>query len=76
MKEIKMIKDAKIDLAYEFYQTIIDFDHPIQVFREAFQNSADEDATEIYCRIFLLCMADESFINVKAGVFHLHPHLH
>lgn len=53
MKKINMIKEAKIDFGYEFYQTIIDFDHPIQIFREAFQNSADEDATEIYCRIFI-----------------------
>jgi hypothetical protein len=53
MSKIKMIKDATIDSGYEFYQTIIDFDHPIQIFREAFQNSIDEDATEVNCRVFI-----------------------
>lgn len=48
-----MKKEASADIGYEFYQTIIDFDHPIQIFREAFQNSIDEDATEIYCRVFI-----------------------
>ena len=53
MSKIPMAKEATIDSGYEFYQTIIDFDHPIQIFREAFQNSIDEDATEVYCRVFL-----------------------
>ncbi len=53
MDKIQMIKDATIDTGYEFYQTIIDFDHPVQIFREAFQNSLDEDATEVYCRVFM-----------------------
>jgi hypothetical protein len=48
-----MINEAGIDIGYEFYQTIIDFDHPIQIFREAFQNSIDENATEVYCRVFI-----------------------
>ncbi len=51
MSKINMVKDATIDTGYEFYQTIIDFDHPIQIFREAFQNSVDEDATEVYCLV-------------------------
>ncbi|HAB51853.1 MAG TPA: hypothetical protein DCE80_06740 [Ignavibacteriales bacterium] len=53
MSKIPMTKQATIDTGYEFYQTIIDFDHPIQIFREAFQNSIDEDATEVYCRVFI-----------------------
>jgi len=52
MKKIEMVKEAIVDTGYEFYQTIIDFDHPIQIFREAFQNSIDENATEVYCRVF------------------------
>jgi len=52
MKKIEMVKEATVDTGYEFYQTIIDFDHPIQIFREAFQNSVDESATEVYCRVF------------------------
>ncbi|MDD8018711.1 MAG: ATP-binding protein [Bacteroidota bacterium] len=52
MKKVEMVKDATVDIGYEFYQTIIDFDHPIQIFREAFQNSIDESATEVYCRVF------------------------
>jgi hypothetical protein len=51
MNKLDMIKDATIDVGYEFYQTIIDFDNPIQIFREALQNSIDEDATEVYCDI-------------------------
>ena len=53
MSKIPMIKEATIDSGYEFFQTIIDFDHPIQIFREAFQNSIDEEATEVYCRVFM-----------------------
>lgn len=52
MKKIEMTKEATVDTGYEFYQTIIDFDHPIQIFREAFQNSVDEGATQVFCRIF------------------------
>lgn len=53
MKKIQMVKDAAVDTGYEFYQTIIDFDHPIQIFREAFQNSIDEDATSVYCQVYI-----------------------
>ncbi|MCX7000566.1 MAG: ATP-binding protein [Candidatus Sumerlaeota bacterium] len=53
MTKIEMVKDATVDIGYEFYQTIIDFDHPVQIFREAFQNSLDENATEVYCRVFI-----------------------
>lgn len=53
MSKIPMIKEAGIDVGYEFYQIIIDFDQPIQIFREAFQNSIDEGATEVYCHVFV-----------------------
>jgi hypothetical protein len=52
MKKIEMVKETKVDAGYEFFQTIIDFDNPLQIFREAFQNSIDENATEVYCRVF------------------------
>lgn len=42
---------AEIDIGYEIYQIIRDFDNPIQIFREAFQNSIDEGATEVFCRV-------------------------
>lgn len=53
MDKIEMIKEAPVDVGYEFYQTIIDFDNPIQIFREAFQNSVDENATKVYCHVFI-----------------------
>lgn len=53
MDKVRMTNDATIDVGYEFYQTIIDFDDPIQIFREAYQNSVDEDATKVYCRVFI-----------------------
>lgn len=45
--------EAAIDKGYEMYQIIKDFDNSIQIFREAFQNSIDEDATEVYCRVIV-----------------------
>ena len=44
--------DAEIDAGYEIYQIITDFDNPVEIFREAFQNSIDEDASEVFCRVF------------------------
>ncbi|MFQ6122633.1 MAG: ATP-binding protein, partial [Dehalococcoidales bacterium] len=43
--------EPEIDVGYEIYQIIRDFDNPIQIFREAFQNSIDEEATEVCCRV-------------------------
>jgi len=43
--------EAEVDIGYEFYQIIKDFDNPIQIFREAFQNSVDEFATEVHCKV-------------------------
>ena len=53
MKNHEMKNELEIDKGYEAYQTIIDFDNPLQIFREAFQNSIDEGATEVYCKVFL-----------------------
>lgn len=53
MRKFQMTKDAVVDIGYEFYQTIIDFDNPIQIFREAFQNSIDEDATSVCCQVYI-----------------------
>ncbi len=44
---------AEVNHVYEAYQIIKDFENPIQIFREAFQNSYDEEAKEIYCRILV-----------------------
>jgi len=45
---------AKINIneGYEIYQIITDFGDPLEIFREAFQNAFDEDATEVYCRVY------------------------
>jgi len=43
--------EAQIDLGYEMYQIIKDFTNPLQIIREAFQNSFDEEASEIYCDV-------------------------
>ena len=37
---------------YELYQIITDFGNPLEIFREAIQNSFDENATEIYINIY------------------------
>jgi hypothetical protein len=42
---------AQIDVGYEMYQIIKDFTNPIQIFREAFQNSIDAEASEVYCEV-------------------------
>ncbi|MFC1949019.1 ATP-binding protein [Chloroflexota bacterium] len=44
--------EAEINAGYEAFQIIRDFDNPIQIFREAFQNSLDESATEINCNVY------------------------
>ncbi|AGK97654.1 ATP-binding protein [Clostridium pasteurianum] len=48
----KYNRTPKINNGYELYQTITDFSNPLEIFREAFQNAVDEDATEIYCKIY------------------------
>jgi hypothetical protein len=50
------MKMAKINIneGYEIYQVITDFEDPLEIFREAFQNAVDEDATEVFCRVYNL----------------------
>lgn len=45
--------EAEIDIGYELYQIIRDFDNPVQIVREAFQNSIDEEATEVNCNVLV-----------------------
>jgi hypothetical protein len=58
--------EAEINVGYEMYQIIKDFDNPIQIFREAFQNSVDEGATEVCCRVFVekKLGGDDVFIDI------------
>ncbi len=44
--------EININKGYEIYQIITDFGNPLEIFREAFQNAIDEDATEVYCSIY------------------------
>ena len=37
---------------YELYQIITDFEKPLEIFREAIQNSFDENAKEIYIHVY------------------------
>ena len=57
---------ASIDLGYEFYQIIKDFTNPVQILREAFQNSVDAEANEIYCdvRIQKELGTDDLYIDI------------
>ena len=50
--------EVKINKGYELYQIITDFGEPLEIFREAFQNSIDSEATELYCRVY-----DENLIS-------------
>jgi len=58
--------EAEVNVGYEMYQIIKDFDNPIQIFREAFQNSIDEGATEVYCRVSIekILGGDDVFIDI------------
>lgn len=53
MTNIIMKNEAGIAKGYEFYQIVKDFDNPLQIFREAFQNSVDADATELVCHVYI-----------------------
>jgi hypothetical protein len=45
--------EVEINKGYELYQIITDFKDPLEIFREAFQNAIDEDATKVFCKIQL-----------------------
>lgn len=46
------MNDAQVNIGYELYQIITDFGEPLEIFREAFQNAFDENATKIFCRVY------------------------
>ncbi|HBF37022.1 MAG TPA: hypothetical protein DDW50_06845 [Firmicutes bacterium] len=46
--------EITINKGYELYQIITDFGDPLEIFREAFQNAIDENATEVYCNVYEL----------------------
>lgn len=43
---------AHVNEGYELYQIISDFGNPLEIFREALQNSFDENATKIYLKVY------------------------
>lgn len=43
---------ARVNESYEFLQIIKDFDNALQIFREAFQNSYDNLADTIICKVY------------------------
>lgn len=44
--------EVQINKGYELYQIITDFGEPLEIFREAFQNAVDEDASNVYCNVY------------------------
>lgn len=46
------MNEVQINKGYELYQIITDFGEPLEIFREAFQNAIDEDANEVFCRVY------------------------
>lgn len=45
------MRQARVNEGYELYQIITDFGDPLEIFREALQNSFDADATQIYVNV-------------------------
>ncbi|PZX10128.1 histidine kinase/DNA gyrase B/HSP90-like ATPase [Breznakibacter xylanolyticus] len=46
------MNEVKINKSSEIFQIITDFGDPLEIFREAFQNAIDEDATKVFCRVY------------------------
>lgn len=46
------MEEVQINKGYELYQIITDFGDPLEIFREAFQNSYDAEATKVFCRVY------------------------
>lgn len=63
--EIIMNK-IQINDGYELYQIITDFGDPLEIFREAFQNAIDENATNVFCKVYQerKLSGDELFIDI------------
>jgi len=45
-------QEVQINKGYELYQIITDFGEPLEIIREAIQNSFDENASQIFCHIY------------------------
>ena len=45
-------QEVQINKGYELYQIITDFGEPLEILREALQNSIDENSSKIYCHIY------------------------
>lgn len=56
----------KINETSELHQIITDFGNPLEIFREAFQNSYDENATKIFCKVYQVKKrsGDELYIDI------------
>lgn len=44
--------EVQINKGYELYQIITDFGEPLEIFREAFQNAIDENASAVFCHVY------------------------
>jgi hypothetical protein len=45
-------QEVQINKGYELYQIITDFGEPLEIIREALQNSIDENSSQMYCHIY------------------------
>ncbi|MGR3318682.1 MAG: ATP-binding protein [Candidatus Anammoxibacter sp.] len=45
-------QEVQINKGYELYQIITDFGEPLEIIREALQNSIDENCTKIFCHVY------------------------
>lgn len=43
---------VEINEGYELLQIIKDFGEPLEIFREAFQNAVDENAKNVFCKVY------------------------
>ena len=44
--------EVKVNQVYELYQIMTDFGDPLEIFREGIQNAFDENASEIYIKVY------------------------
>lgn len=47
-----MSQEVKVNQVYELYQIMTDFGDPLEIFREGIQNAFDENASEIYIKVY------------------------
>ncbi len=71
------MKQVKVNESYEIFQIITDFAEPLEIFREAFQNAFDEDATKVFCHIYEIkkVTAKELIIDIWNNGNGLDPNL-